>query len=576
MGPSAQLKSKLTVVGQKVQLSFQGAAGVMYQIEATEDFQHWTPVLTTNLVANGPIALTFKDPKPYAKRFFRIAQFPQVYLVGSGISVANSIALAWNSSADPNIVGYNVCVGTANGDCINKLDVANLNNVTLAGFLPGTTYHFIVRGYDSLGNQSPPIKEIVYESPGVPSSTLNPALTVVDQKTVRFIFQGAVGVLYRIEATEDLRNWTTLITTNFTANSPVSLTLKDSKSYAKRFFRIAQFSQVYSVGSGISVANSIGVAWDLSPGTNVVGYNVYVRTADGSYTNKLNAGNLTNMTCAGLLPGTSYHFTVRSYDASGKESSPLKEIVYEAPGAPSPGLKAALTLVDQNTVRFNFQETVGVLYRIEAAEDLRNWTPVLTTNFNANSPVTLTLRDFKRYAKRFFRIAQFPQAYVVGPGISVAKSIAVAWGTSSNPNIVGYNVYIETSDGSYTNKLNAANLISITLAGLQPGTSYHLTVKGYDASGNEGPTVKEIVYETPGAPSPALNAALTVVDQKTVRFNFQGTVGVLYQIEATEDLRNWTPVLATNFTANSPVTLTLRDSKPYANRFFRIAQFPQN
>jgi hypothetical protein len=58
----------------QMSLNFQGCAGKNYIIKATQDFQQWTTVCTTNCTQNGPVVYITSDPAIYAKRFYRVGQ----------------------------------------------------------------------------------------------------------------------------------------------------------------------------------------------------------------------------------------------------------------------------------------------------------------------------------------------------------------------------------------------------------------------------------------------------------------------------------------------------------------------
>ncbi len=53
-------------------LSFPASAGRTYVIEATEDFQQWTTLWTTNCTISGLMVYATVDPASYAKRFYRV------------------------------------------------------------------------------------------------------------------------------------------------------------------------------------------------------------------------------------------------------------------------------------------------------------------------------------------------------------------------------------------------------------------------------------------------------------------------------------------------------------------------
>ena len=73
------------------------------------------------------------------------------------------------------------------------------------------------------------------------------------------------------------------------------------------------------------------LAWNASTDPNVAGYNIYYGGASGVYTNEISAGNATNVTISGLVPGTTYYFAATTYDAVGMESPFSSEVSYLVP-----------------------------------------------------------------------------------------------------------------------------------------------------------------------------------------------------------------------------------------------------
>ena len=80
-----------------------------------------------------------------------------------------------------------------------------------------------------------------------------------------------------------------------------------------------------------ALADSITLAWDPSPGTNIAGYNLYFGVASGNYTNMVSAGNATTVMVSGLVEGTTYFFAATAYDTSGVESDFSSETNYLPP-----------------------------------------------------------------------------------------------------------------------------------------------------------------------------------------------------------------------------------------------------
>jgi len=90
-------------------------------------------------------------------------------------------------------------------------------------------------------------------------------------------------------------------------------------------------------------------------------------------------------------------------------------------------------------------------------------------------------------------------------------SVTLAWNASTDPSVVGYNVYCGGASGVYTNEICAGNATNATISGLVQGTTYYFAATTYAASGLESPFSSEVSYLVPmNAPivnqPPTLNA----------------------------------------------------------------------
>jgi hypothetical protein len=83
--------------------------------------------------------------------------------------------------------------------------------------------------------------------------------------------------------------------------------------------------------SNAFATQSVSLAWDPSPDTNVVGYKVYYGVASRTYTNIVDVGDVTNTTISGLVEGTTYYFAVTAYNILGMESDFSAEVSYTVP-----------------------------------------------------------------------------------------------------------------------------------------------------------------------------------------------------------------------------------------------------
>jgi hypothetical protein len=88
---------------------------------------------------------------------------------------------------------------------------------------------------------------------------------------------------------------------------------------------------------GLAVTGSaVALAWDPSPDTSVVGYNVYYGTASRSYTNMIPAGDGTNSVVSNLVAGVTYYFAATTFSAAGLESDYSTEASYAVPSVGPP------------------------------------------------------------------------------------------------------------------------------------------------------------------------------------------------------------------------------------------------
>jgi hypothetical protein len=87
------------------------------------------------------------------------------------------------------------------------------------------------------------------------------------------------------------------------------------------------------------------------------------------------------------------------------------------------------------------------------------------------------------------------------------ESVTLAWDTSTDPIVAGYNVYYGGASGAYTNEICAGNATNATISGLVQGTTYYFAATTYAASGMESPFSSEVSYLVPIVNQPpTLNA----------------------------------------------------------------------
>jgi len=93
---------------------------------------------------------------------------------------------------------------------------------------------------------------------------------------------------------------------------------------------ISLFLPLFSINTALAAQTTL--AWDppVNPDgtlfTGVAGYKLHFGTASGTYTQSINAGNVTSYTISNLAEGTTYYFAVTDYDNAGNESGYSNEV----------------------------------------------------------------------------------------------------------------------------------------------------------------------------------------------------------------------------------------------------------
>lgn len=145
-----------------------------------------------------------------------------------------NVSLAWDAVQDPSVAGYAVYYGTVSGQYSTRLDTGTSTAITIPGLTEGVTYYFVYAVYDALGEESAPSNEVAYLVPGVIRlSAGGPG------GPTRLFFPIAPPHWYELQATPDLKNWTTIWQTE-PASANVWLEYLDFEApqYARRFYRL--------------------------------------------------------------------------------------------------------------------------------------------------------------------------------------------------------------------------------------------------------------------------------------------------------------------------------------------------
>lgn len=185
---------------------------------------------------------------------------------------------------------------------------------------------------------------------------------------------------------------------------------------------------------------------------------------------------------------------VSTTNAAVQRSNPMQLAQLQIPPPPHSNQWIVLTLPNVSS-RYTF-------YQRDSLASGTTW--LLATNTSTN--VILFLIN-KTIQSRFFK------AIAANVG---AMKVTLAWNQSTDPTVVGYNIYYGGASGNYTNTLSAGNATNLTVGGLVPGCTYYFAATTYNSSGVQSPFSNEVFYSVPTNSTP--------LPIKTARFPLAPTV----------------------------------------------------
>ncbi len=90
--------------------------------------------------------------------------------------------------------------------------------------------------------------------------------------------------------------------------------------------------------------------------------------------------------------------------------------------------------------------------------------------------------------------------------VCAAGTVTLAWRPSTDPTVVGYDIYQGTTSGVYTSKLDAGDATNLTISDLVAGTTYYFAATTVDGAGMISPFSNEVSCKVP------TNSALAVAN----------------------------------------------------------------
>lgn len=151
--------------------------------------------------------------------------------------------------------------------------------------------------------------------------------------------------------------------------------------------------------------------------------------------------------------------------------------------------------------------------------------------------------------------------------ISLTQSVTLVWNRSTNADVVGYNIYYGGASGVYTNEISAGNVTTLTVPGLQDGSTYYFAATAVNSSGVESGFSNVASYTAP-ALAALLRPAVSLSGGFSLTVN--GVPGYNYVIQASTNLTQWVSVQ----TNSAPFSFVDSNAGEFDRRFYRAVYLP--
>jgi hypothetical protein len=138
---------------------------------------------------------------------------------------------------------------------------------------------------------------------------------------------------------------------------------------------------------------------------------------------------------------------------------------------------------------------------------------------------------------------------------SAAASVSarLSWVASSDPNVIGYNIYYGSASRQYTNMIAVGNVTNAVIPALLENTTYFFAAKAQDSTGNESAFSNEAAFAgVNGTPNGSfrLKALLNSTNSDPLVYSLDASAPAGATINPTTGVISWTPGLAYASTTN--------------------------
>jgi hypothetical protein len=268
--------------------------------------------------------------------------------------------------------------------------------------------------------------------------------------------------------------------------------------------------------------------WDTAS-EDAIGYRIYYGGSQGTYTNSLDVGLVTQypMSALPLTEDTTYYFIVRAYNAAG-ESDNSNEMSWTVPDSTPPVVPAGINYNEQNVTLQWFVNTESDLkeYRVYTGTASRNYSPFVSVGKELSYSVT-GLEEGKTY---YFAVTAvdnsnnesgYSSEIQVTADLPASAGPRLAWASVAG-DVSGYRIYYGISSGSYSlyKDVGMVTQYSLSNLSLEAGVAYYLITRAYNAKG-ESDNSNEVTWTPVALPIADTIKPLITVASPTVNAVYQ-------------------------------------------------------
>ena len=462
--------------------------------------------------------------------------------VPTGVVISNitgsSAVVSYDASTDNSggVITYEIFV-----DLVSQGTTTNLT-FPLSGLSEITSYSVTVTARDESGNVSNASTPVVFETLDVTAPTVPTGVNITD-------ITGSTANVNWIASTDNSGGIITYevfvdsVSQGTTTNLSFALSgLSDLTSYSVTVSASDESGNVSNESTPV-VFETLDITAPTVP-TNVVISNITETTADVNWTQSTdNSGGvityevfvdgvlqgsttLTTFSLTGLTLLTSYSVTLKAIDESGNESALSVPVNFSTVDLTAPSVPSgvAVTNITQTTADVSWLASTDnsggtITYEIFVDGISQGTTTSLTFGLTGltlltSYSVTVNASDVSGNTSALSTPVVFDTIDVTAPTIptnvvisNIGETTAdVSWtaSTDNSGGVITYEIFVDSvSQGTTT-------LTTFALSGLSEITSYSVTLKAIDESGNESGLTTPVVFETLDVTAPSVPTGVAI------------------------------------------------------------------